>query len=187
MRREDDFAVRRQHIANLTDEELYAKFWELTDKVVDPLAVAHVQAEGDVNNTNDLSNLGNNKTGTWGGIFSNQGSITNSGNIVLSGGNSAVGIMSAASEESDEVLSGSITTGGKNINNQGNILITADSSYGILAQSLANVANESFPEAETPLPVIAFATCILPLLTDDFKESISDLALHWIDEGCEYA
>ena len=37
MRRDDDFAVRRQHIANLTDEELYAKFWELTDKVVDPL------------------------------------------------------------------------------------------------------------------------------------------------------
>ena len=25
MRRDDDFAVRRQHIANLTDEELYAK------------------------------------------------------------------------------------------------------------------------------------------------------------------
>lgn len=107
------------------------------------------QAEGDVNNTNDLSNLGNNKTGTWGGIFSNQGSITNSGNIVLSGGNSAVGIMSAASEESDEVLSGSITTGGKNINNQGNILITADSSYGILAQSLANVANESLTGLNT--------------------------------------
>ena len=37
MKRADDFAVRRQHIANLTDEELYAKFWELTDKVVDPL------------------------------------------------------------------------------------------------------------------------------------------------------
>lgn len=37
MRREDDFAERRKHIANLTDEELYARFWELTDKVVDPL------------------------------------------------------------------------------------------------------------------------------------------------------
>ncbi|MGN0710570.1 MAG: ornithine aminomutase subunit alpha [Anaerovoracaceae bacterium] len=37
MRREDDFAERRKHIANLTDEELYARFWELTEKVVDPL------------------------------------------------------------------------------------------------------------------------------------------------------
>ncbi|MBR6529451.1 MAG: ornithine aminomutase subunit alpha [Firmicutes bacterium] len=37
MRREDDFAVRRQKIANLTDEELYNEFWRLTDLVVDPL------------------------------------------------------------------------------------------------------------------------------------------------------
>ena len=37
MKRADDFEVRRQHIANLTDEELYQRFWELTDKVVDPL------------------------------------------------------------------------------------------------------------------------------------------------------
>ena len=37
MKREDDFEVRRQHIANLTDEELYQRFWELTDQVVDPL------------------------------------------------------------------------------------------------------------------------------------------------------
>ena len=37
MKRADDFEVRRQHIANLTDEELYARFWELTDMVVDPL------------------------------------------------------------------------------------------------------------------------------------------------------
>ena len=51
---------------------------------------------------------------------------------------------------------------------------------------LANVANESFCEAETPLPVIAFATCCLPLLTEDFKLSISVDALHWIVEGCIY-
>lgn len=37
MKRADDFQERRKHIANLTDEELYARFWELTDKVVDPL------------------------------------------------------------------------------------------------------------------------------------------------------
>ena len=37
MKRADDFEVRRQHIANLTDEELYQRFGELTDKVVDPL------------------------------------------------------------------------------------------------------------------------------------------------------
>ncbi len=37
MRREDDFEQRRKHIANLTDEELYNRFWELTEQVVDPL------------------------------------------------------------------------------------------------------------------------------------------------------
>jgi D-ornithine 4,5-aminomutase subunit alpha len=37
MKRADDFAVRRKHIANLSDEELYKRFWELTEKVVDPL------------------------------------------------------------------------------------------------------------------------------------------------------
>lgn len=35
--RADDFQERRKHIANLSDEELYTRFWELTDKVVDPL------------------------------------------------------------------------------------------------------------------------------------------------------
>ena len=37
MRREDDFEQRRQHIAHLSDEELYDRFWELTAQVVDPL------------------------------------------------------------------------------------------------------------------------------------------------------
>ena len=37
MLREDDFAERRKHIANLSDEELYNRFWELTAQVVDPL------------------------------------------------------------------------------------------------------------------------------------------------------
>lgn len=37
MRRADDFAERRKHIAELSDQELYDRFWELTDKVVDPL------------------------------------------------------------------------------------------------------------------------------------------------------
>ena len=37
MKREDDFEVRRQKIAGLTDEELYQRFWELTDQVVAPL------------------------------------------------------------------------------------------------------------------------------------------------------
>ena len=35
MKREDDFEVRRMHIANLTDEELYDRFWALTQQVVD--------------------------------------------------------------------------------------------------------------------------------------------------------
>ena len=37
MRREDDFATRRGHLAQLSDEQLKARFWELIDQVVDPL------------------------------------------------------------------------------------------------------------------------------------------------------
>ena len=37
MKRADDFEQRRAHIANLSDEELYNRFWELTAQVVDPL------------------------------------------------------------------------------------------------------------------------------------------------------
>lgn len=37
MKRADDFQERRKHIANLTDEELYQRFWKLTEQVVDPL------------------------------------------------------------------------------------------------------------------------------------------------------
>lgn len=37
MKRADDFAERRKHIANLSDEELYNRFWNLTAQVVDPL------------------------------------------------------------------------------------------------------------------------------------------------------
>ncbi|HAF60424.1 MAG TPA: ornithine aminomutase [Clostridiales bacterium UBA9856] len=37
MKRADDFEERRKHLANLTDEELYERFWKLTEKVVDPL------------------------------------------------------------------------------------------------------------------------------------------------------
>lgn len=37
MKRNDDFEVRRKHLANLTDEELENRFWELAEKVVDPL------------------------------------------------------------------------------------------------------------------------------------------------------
>lgn len=37
MKREDDFEVRRQHIAHLTDKELYDRFWSLTEQVIDPL------------------------------------------------------------------------------------------------------------------------------------------------------
>lgn len=37
MKRADDFHERRKHLANLTDEELYERFWQLTERVVDPL------------------------------------------------------------------------------------------------------------------------------------------------------
>ncbi len=38
--REAIFEERRQHLAHLSDEELYARFWELTEKVVEPLLQA---------------------------------------------------------------------------------------------------------------------------------------------------
>ena len=37
MQRPDDFQERRQKVAHLSDEELIGRFWELTEKVVDPL------------------------------------------------------------------------------------------------------------------------------------------------------
>jgi len=37
MKRADDFQERRKHIAGLSDEELYKRFWELTEQVVTPL------------------------------------------------------------------------------------------------------------------------------------------------------
>ncbi len=37
MTRIDDFDNRRKHIANLTDEELKARFWKLANEAVDPL------------------------------------------------------------------------------------------------------------------------------------------------------
>ena len=37
MKRADDYEVRRQHIKNLSDEELKAKFWELAEKAVTPM------------------------------------------------------------------------------------------------------------------------------------------------------
>lgn len=37
LKREDDFEIRRQHLADLSDEELKQKFWELAEKTVDSL------------------------------------------------------------------------------------------------------------------------------------------------------
>lgn len=37
MKRADDFEVRRQHLKDLTDEQLEKRFWELAEKVVEPL------------------------------------------------------------------------------------------------------------------------------------------------------
>ncbi|MEG2353956.1 MAG: ornithine aminomutase subunit alpha [Clostridium sp.] len=37
MKREDDFTNRREHIKNLSDEEIYEMFWKLTEEIVTPL------------------------------------------------------------------------------------------------------------------------------------------------------
>ena len=37
MKRQDDFQERRSHLANLSEEELKERFWDLAGKAVDPL------------------------------------------------------------------------------------------------------------------------------------------------------
>jgi len=37
MKRQDDFDARRGHLANLSDDELRDRFWQLTNEVVEPL------------------------------------------------------------------------------------------------------------------------------------------------------
>ena len=37
VKREDDFQARRANLASLSDEELKARFWALTEQLVDPL------------------------------------------------------------------------------------------------------------------------------------------------------
>jgi len=37
MKRADDYAKRREHLAALSDEQLKARFWELAGRVVEPL------------------------------------------------------------------------------------------------------------------------------------------------------
>lgn len=37
MERKDDYLQRRKDLTNLTDEELNQRFWELTERIVDPL------------------------------------------------------------------------------------------------------------------------------------------------------
>lgn len=37
MKRADDFQQRRTHLANLTDEQLKERFWQLAEKIVDPM------------------------------------------------------------------------------------------------------------------------------------------------------
>jgi D-ornithine 4,5-aminomutase subunit alpha len=37
MKRADDYEVRREHLKNLTDDELKKKFWGLAEKVVEPM------------------------------------------------------------------------------------------------------------------------------------------------------
>lgn len=35
--RKDDFATRREHLKDLSEEELEKRFWELSQKIIDPL------------------------------------------------------------------------------------------------------------------------------------------------------
>lgn len=37
IKRADDFEVRRQHLKDLTNEQLEKRFWELAEKIVEPM------------------------------------------------------------------------------------------------------------------------------------------------------
>ena len=37
LERADDFAARREHLADLSDEALHARFWQLVEQIVAPL------------------------------------------------------------------------------------------------------------------------------------------------------
>lgn len=37
MKRADDYAVRREHLKNLSDDELKEQFWGLAEKIVEPM------------------------------------------------------------------------------------------------------------------------------------------------------
>lgn len=38
MKRQDDFEKRREHLKDLSDKELYDRFWKLTEEIVKPMA-----------------------------------------------------------------------------------------------------------------------------------------------------
>lgn len=40
MARKDDYEQRRAHLANLSDEELFQRFWQLADQLVEPMLEA---------------------------------------------------------------------------------------------------------------------------------------------------
>jgi len=37
MKRADDYETRREHLKDLTDEQLYDRFWSLTEQIVQPM------------------------------------------------------------------------------------------------------------------------------------------------------
>jgi D-ornithine 4,5-aminomutase subunit alpha len=37
LERKDDFEIRREHLKNLSDDQLKKRFWELTEKIVEPM------------------------------------------------------------------------------------------------------------------------------------------------------
>jgi len=37
LERKDDYSSRREHLKNLSDEQLKNKFWELAEKIIDPM------------------------------------------------------------------------------------------------------------------------------------------------------
>ncbi len=108
-----------------------------------------IETDKSYENAETLVNTGSDKTGAWGGIYTSFGDLNNQGDIVLGDGTGGVGIMATDKADIDQALSSEIKTGLNNITNSGSIMVTANSSYGILAETLGNVSDNVLSDLNT--------------------------------------
>ena len=95
--------------------------------------------DGEITNTEEIIREQGDIEATWGGVYSQQQAVYNSGSITLEGNSQAVGIMSAASQDLTSAREEEINRAGGDINNSGDISITSGDSVGIFATTLGTI------------------------------------------------